>query len=188
MNPSIINTRPKNSIVGKVLTRFVSILLVLAVTIFTLEYFSSYKVSETIHTDAPVITKKSIIINAPIEKIWEIFSDVDQWDTWQKEIVTPKINGVFKAGTSFDWKSNGLTITSTLQTVETNKRVVWSGPALGAFAIHTWNFTEKDGQTIISVEESMEGWLVKLLKGKFQSSLDTSIENWLIYLKTESEK
>ena len=85
-------------------------------------------------------------------------------------------------------KSKGLTITSTLQAVEANKMVVWSGPAFGAFAIHTWYFTEQNGQTIIYVEESMEGWLVKLLKNKFQSSLDTSIEHWLNYLKIKSEK
>ncbi|WP_089874432.1 SRPBCC family protein [Epilithonimonas hungarica] len=102
--------------------------------------------------------------------------------------MTPKINGAFKPGSSFNWKSNGLTITSTLQTVEINKMVGWSGPAFGAFAIHTWYFTEHNGQTTIRVEESMEGWLVTLLKSTFQSSLDTSIEYWLDALKTEAEK
>jgi hypothetical protein len=106
----------------------------------------------------------------------------------KKEIESPKINGEFKEGTTFNWKSNGLTITSTLQTVEVNKMVGWSGPAFGAFAIHTWHFTEQNGQTTIRVEESMEGWLVKLLKSKFQSGLDKSIDSWLHYLKAESEK
>jgi uncharacterized membrane protein len=165
-----------------------AILLTLAISAFALEYFSNYQPSETIHTDAPVITKKSIVINAPVEKVWEVFSDVNNWNNWQKEIEMPEINGAFKKGTSFHWKSNGLTITSILQAVETNKMVGWSGPAFGAFAIHTWFFTEADGHTTIRVEESMEGWLVKLLKGTFQSSLDTSIENWLNYLKIESEK
>ncbi len=161
---------------------------VLALTVFLLEHFSNYKVAKVIHSDAPVITKKTITINAPIGKVWRIFSDVNNWDEWQKEIVDPVINGPFKAGTVFHWKSNGLTIASTLQSVELNKEVAWSGPAFGAFAIHTWHFTENNGQTTVSVEESMEGWLVKLLKGKFQSSLDTSIEHWLADLKTESEK
>jgi len=128
------------------------------------------------------------VINAPIEKVWTIFTDVNNWDTWQKEIVDPKINSVFKAGTTFNWKSNGLTITSTIQTVEVNKMVGWSGPAFGAFAIHTWYFSEQNGKTVIRVEESMEGWLVKILRGRFQSTLDTSIVNWLNYLKIESEK
>ncbi|MDR7370256.1 SRPBCC family protein [Flavobacterium aquidurense] len=178
----------KNKALKKILFGFVSFLLVIAITVFSLEYFSNYKTSKTINYNAPVIAKKSIVINAPVEKVWEIFSDVNNWDTWQKEIVTPKINGVFKAGTSFNWKSNGLTIISTLQTVETNKMVGWSGPAFGAFAIHTWHFSEHNGQTTIIVEESMEGWLVALLKSKFQSSLDTSIEHWLNALKIKAEK
>ncbi|WP_157844437.1 SRPBCC family protein [Chryseobacterium sp. Leaf404] len=166
----------------------VSFLLVISSVIFLLEYFSNYKTSKTIHPDAPVITRKSIIIKAPAEKVWKVFSDVDHWDAWQKEIVTPKINGAFKPGTSFTWKSNGLTITSTLQTVEINKMAGWSGPAFGAFGIHTWYFTEHNGQTTIRVEESMEGWLVNLLKHQFQSSLDTSIDYWLNSLKIEAEK
>jgi hypothetical protein len=171
-----------------ILISFLSLVIVLSLTVFSLEYFSNYKVSKSIHSDAPVITKKSIVINAPIEKVYKIFSDVDHWNTWQKEIVTPKINGAFVSGTSFNWKSNGLTIISTLQTVETNKMVGWSGPAFGAFAIHTWYFSEQNGQTTVRVEESMEGWLVVLLKSKFQSSLKTSTEHWLNYLKIRAEK
>lgn len=178
----------KSKIVKNILISLLCIIMVSAITVFVLEYSGNYKTSKTIHLDAPVITKKSIVIDAPIEKVYKIFQDVDNWDIWQKEITEPKINGVFKPGTSFNWKSNGLTITSTLQTVKTNKMIVWSGPAFGAFAIHTWYFTEYNGKTTVRVEESMEGWLVTLLKSRFQSSLDMSIEHWLASLKTESEK
>jgi len=178
----------KNKKLKNMLIVILSIIIVLAITVFTLEYFSDYKVSKTIHADAPVITKKSIVINVPIEKVWKIFCDVDNWNVWQKEIVSPKINGEFIAGTNFKWKSNGLNITSTLQTVEANKIVGWTGPAFGSFAIHTWYFTEQNGKTTVQVEESMEGWLVKLFKSKFQTGLDTSIEHWQNYLKIESEK
>lgn len=159
----------------------------IVITIAVLEIFSKYTASKTIHPDAPVITRKSIVINAPVTKVWEVFADVDHWSSWQKEIKSPKINGEFKEGTTFNWKSNGLTITSTLQTVAVNKMVGWSGPAFGAFAIHTWHFTEQNGQTTVWVEESMEGWLVQLLKSRFQYSLNRSIDSWLHYLKVESE-
>lgn len=178
----------KNRKLKNMLIVLLSIIIVLAITVFALEHFSHYKVSKAIYADAPVITRKNIVINAPVEKVWKIFCDVDNWDAWQKEIVSPAINGAFKAGTTFNWKSNGLTITSTLQTVEVDKMIGWSGPAFGSFAIHTWYLTEHNGQTTIRVEESMEGWLVKLLQNKFQTSLDDSIEHWLSYLKIESEK
>jgi uncharacterized membrane protein len=159
----------------------------LATTVIVLEASGTYTESQTIHQDAPVITRKSITINAPVAQVWKIFTDVDHWSDWQKEIGSPKINGEFKEGTTFNWKSNGLTITSTLQTVKVNEVIGWSGPAFGAFAIHTWYFTEKNGKTTIRVEESMEGWLVGMVKNMFQSGLDKSIDNWLQYLKTESE-
>jgi hypothetical protein len=130
----------------------------------------------------------SIYFNASIEDVWKVFSDVNNWSNWQKEISTSKINGSFKEGSSFEWKSNGLSIHSTLNSVETNKKVAWSGPAFGAFAIHTWSFRSVNGKTLVEVNESMEGWLVNLFKSKFQLGLDTSIERWLNDLKSESEK
>ncbi len=179
----MINKKVKITLWG-----LLSIITLIAISIFMLEYFSDYQTTTTIHTYAPVITKKSVEINAPVESVWKVFSDVNHWDEWQEEIESPQMNGSFSAGNSFSWKSNGLNITSTLQVVEENKTVVWSGPAFGAFAIHAWYFSEQNGITIIKVEESMEGWLVALLKNKFQSSLDTSIDNWLLYLKSKSEK
>lgn len=113
---------------------------------------------------------------------------MDNWSTWQKEISTSKINGPFKEGISFDWKSNGLKIHSTLNTVNSHKKIVWSGPALGSFAVHSWSFKNLNGKTLVQVDECMEGWLVSLFESKFQSGLDTSIKNWLNDLKIESEK
>ncbi len=163
-------------------------LLMVGITVFALEYFSDYTVTKTINQDAPVKTIKSIKVDAPVEKVWRILVDVNNWDTWQKEIESPSLNSPFSPGSSFDWKTNGLGITSTLHTVETNESLGWSGPAFGAFAVHNWYLSEQNGQTIVRVEESMEGWLVKLLDEQFQSTLDTSTENWLNYLKIEAEK
>ncbi|AEV97248.1 hypothetical protein Niako_0869 [Niastella koreensis GR20-10] len=66
----------KNFKVKKLLICFLSLIIILVISVIMLESFSTYKVSKTIHLDAPVITKKSITINAPIEKVWTIFTDV----------------------------------------------------------------------------------------------------------------
>jgi len=177
----------KNKIWKKVLKAVLSAAAVLAVCVVILEYKSNYKASAEIRNDAPVKTKKTIVINAPIEKVWRIFCDVDKWSSWQKEISSSEINGSFKEGVSFDWQSNGLSIHSTLNTVNSQKKIVWSGPAFGSFAIHSWNFKNLNGRTLVEVNESMEGWLVAVFESKFQSGLDTSITHWLNDLKTESE-
>jgi hypothetical protein len=67
-------------------------------------------------------------------------------------------------------------------------KIGWSGKAFGSFAIHNWMFTPQGNGTLVTVEESMEGWLVWLLKGTFQTGLDNSLTSWLAALKTEAEK
>ena len=160
----------------------------LAVTIALLEVFSSYKVSESINKEAPVKTYQEITIDAPPQKVYQIMSDIDHWSEWHGDVRDPKLNGPFQKGSSFDWKSGGLTIHSTLHTGLPGHKIGWSGKAFGAFAIHNWTFTEHNGKTIVSVEESMEGWLVSLLKGTFQKGLESSLQIWLKNLKTQSEK
>lgn len=160
----------------------------LGLIIVLLEMSSSYQISKTIHTDAPVITKLQIVIEAPVETVWKVFSDVDNWSQWQKEIPGSKINGPFQAGTSFDWKTHGLTIRSTFHTVNSNREIGWSGPAFGSFAIHNWHFIKHGNHTTVQVEESMEGWLVWLMKNNFQSVNRGSLIYWLNALKSTSEK
>lgn len=160
----------------------------LVLIIILLEMSSSYQITKTIHADAPVITRLQMVIDAPVERVWGVFADVDHWSQWQKEIPVSKINGPFKAGTSFDWKTHGLTIRSTFHTVEKNNTLGWSGPAFGSFAIHNWRFIRKGNYTVVEVEESMEGWLVWLLQDSFQSVNTGSLIYWLNALKTISEK
>ncbi|WP_089874431.1 SRPBCC family protein [Epilithonimonas hungarica] len=74
----------KNRRLKSIVLWFTFLLLAISATVFSLEYFSNYKSSETTHIDAPVITRKSIVINAPVEKVWKVFSDVNNWDAWQK--------------------------------------------------------------------------------------------------------
>ncbi|GAA4160799.1 hypothetical protein GCM10022217_25430 [Chryseobacterium ginsenosidimutans] len=160
----------------------------LAITIICLEVFTSYSVSESINKEAPVKTYQEITINAPAQKVYQIMSDIDHWTDWYSDVEDPKLNGPFKKGSSFDWKSGGLTIHSTLHTVQPGHKIGWSGKAFGAFAIHNWSFTEHDGKTTVKVEESMEGWLVSLMNKTFQKGLENSLQIWLKNLKFKAEK
>ena len=113
--------------------------------------------------------------------------DIDHWSAWQNEVTNPKLAGPFEKGSSFDWQSGGLTIHSTLHTVVPDRQIGWSGKAFGAFAIHNWSFTESNGKTIVRVEESMEGWLVSLMRQRFQTGLEQSLQVWLKNLRTRAE-
>ncbi|GAB3636227.1 hypothetical protein GCM10027422_18170 [Hymenobacter arcticus] len=137
--------------------------------------------------NAPAKTDQLIRINASPDKVWQLLSRIDDWAVWNSDITAPHLNGALQPGTSFDWKTGGLTIHSTLHTVEPNAALGWSGKAFGAFAIHNWTLIPHESYTEVRVEESMEGWLVRLLKPIFQPSLDKSIAEWLTSLKQAAE-
>ena len=137
---------------------------------------------------APVKCRKIIKINSDAKKVWSVLTDINSWTRWQKDITYSKLNGELKPGSTFDWKSGGVKIHSTLHTVQPFKEIGWTGKALGTFAIHNWKVTEKDGQTDVEADESMEGFLVRLLKKSFSKSLEKGMQTWLEFLKKECEK
>lgn len=171
----------------KILIGIFAIVIVFVLAIGGLEWFSSYTPSTTINKNAPVQTVQKITIKASPEKIWKIMSDVNHWNNWSKDIQEPIMKGAFVKGNSFDWKSGGLTIHSTIHTAIPYSKIGWSGTAFGAFAIHNWTFTQMNGYTEVKVEESMEGWMVKLMNRKFQKGLEQSLQTWLNNLKSVAE-
>src|SRR5690606_1640407 len=110
----------------------------------------------SINNNAPVKCSKTITINASSEKVWAVITNIDNWATWQTDISKPKLNGELNTETTFDWKTGGAKINSTLHTVEPFKNFGWTGKTFGMFAIHNWTLTEAHGQTNVSVDESME--------------------------------
>jgi len=141
-----------------------------------------------INTCAPVFARKEIIINAPIEKVWQIQSDIEAWPSWQPDITTVKLDGDLKEGAVFRWKAQGLTIRSRLHTVEPDRRIGWTGNALGMYAIHNWTF-EADRETTRAItEESLSGWLTRMMKIVDPHFLEKSLEATLQRLKVKSEE
>jgi hypothetical protein len=171
---------------------YITVTVVVAITLLVtgLEVFASYPTKEVVNnTKAPVQSNKTITIHASPEKVWAVLTDVNKWETWESDNKRPVLKGDFKAGNSFTWKSNGLSIRSDIKVAEPYSKIAWSGPAFGTFAIHTWTFTPlAGGFTRVEIRESMQGWLVKIFTNKFQTGLDTSLDKWLASLKVEAEK
>jgi hypothetical protein len=138
--------------------------------------------------NAPVKCSKTIAIHADSKRVWEVMTNIDNWPTWQTDISNPKLNGALKPNSTFVWKTGGAKIHSTLHTVEPFKYFGWTGKSFGMFAIHNWTIVEKNGQTIVSVDESMEGFLASLLKKPFNANLEKGMQHWLDLLKTACEK
>jgi len=141
-----------------------------------------------INTNAPVKCSKTILINSNAEKVWSVLTDIDNWTTWNTEVTHVKLNETLKPETTFDWKTGGAKIHSTLHTVEPFKNFGWTGKTVGAYAIHNWTLSETNSVVKVSVEESMEGFLVSLFKKSFNKNLENGMQKWLDLLKQECEK
>lgn len=140
-----------------------------------------------INLNAPVIAQHQITINAASNTIWQILTDVNQWSAWNPNISEARLEGALKPGSTFRWKSGGTAILSTLQEIEPQHRLSWTGQVIGTRAIHTWVLEPQVDAVIVRTEESFEGWLVQLTKGMMQRMLDATLQEWLERLKQKAE-
>lgn len=140
-----------------------------------------------IDTNAPVFARKGILIHAPVEKVWQIQADIENWFKWQPDVTSAKLEGTLAAGTTFRWKAKGLNIVSTLHTVKPHQQIGWTGISLGMFAVHNWTFEARGEATLVTTEESLSGWLTRLMKLFDPDFLEKSLETSLQILKTRSE-
>jgi uncharacterized protein YndB with AHSA1/START domain len=156
--------------------------------ILTSSFAKNNSKMKSINKNAPVKCSMTIIINASSEKVWDVLTNINQWAVWQIDISNANLKGQLIPETTFDWKTGGAKIHSTLHTIEPYKNFGWTGKTFGIFAIHNWTISENNGKTTVAVEESMEGFLAKIFKSSFNKSLEKGMQNWLELLKREVEK
>jgi len=143
--------------------------------------------SMNIDTKARLTGGKSIVINAFVNHVWAIQSDINNWPKWQKDISYANLEGKLVKGTVFKWKAMGMSITSELQEVVVNRAIGWTGKSLGMVAVHYWGFEKQGNKTRVTTKESLSGWfpiIIKIVKPNF---LDESLTKALNILKNYSE-
>ena len=141
-----------------------------------------------INPKAPAVARHQIMIDAPMERVWQLLTNIDHWSAWHPAIAHAKLDGPLVPGTVFRWKSGGLAVVSTLQEIDPPRRIGWTGKALGTRAVHVWMLAPQEQGVLVKTEESFDGWLVVLLKGMMQRQLDRSLQAWLAQLKQTAEK
>ena len=48
-----------------------------------------------INNSAPVKSRGDIKINAPVDKVWNILTTINDWPSWQSEVTESRLNGEF---------------------------------------------------------------------------------------------
>ena len=139
------------------------------------------------NTRAPLYARRQIVIAAPLDRVWDLQTTINAWPTWQRDITTAKLEGPLAAGSTFRWQAKGLNITSQLHTVEPRHLIGWTGVSLGMAAIHNWTFEAQGTGTLVTTEESLSGWLTRLLKLSDAQFLEKSLQASLALLKAQAE-
>ena len=137
--------------------------------------------------DAPVIVRHQIDINAPLQTVWRLQTDVNNWPAWQTDITAARLDGPFEPGNSFTWTSYGFTVTSTIYAVAERARTLWGGAARGIMGTHEWAYTQTPAGVHVATHESWSGQPVQADATGMQSALDKSLTDWLGHLKAAAE-
>ena len=136
---------------------------------------------------AAVIVHHQIDINAPLETIWRLQTNVNNWPSWQTDITAARLDGPFEPGASFAWTSHGLTVVSTIYAAAEHARVLWGGTAGGITGIHEWLFTKTPAGVHVTTQESFAGQPVEAGITRMRTILDASLAAWLKNLKAAAE-
>lgn len=140
-----------------------------------------------INYHAPLVAHREIFIQALPEVVWKTHTNINNWSHWQPDIDKARLKGPLAPESTFQWKAGGLSITSTIQLVEPEQQICWTGKALGTRAEHSWMIKGHNNGTIVTTEESMEGWLINILKFIMPKFLEKSLDTWLENLKSRAE-
>jgi len=137
--------------------------------------------------DAPVIADHRITVNAPLEVVWKLQTDIAKWPSWQPDITAANVSGGLAPGMSFQWTTYGMAITSTVYALTPGVRILWGGNAGDIAGIHEWTFTRVNGGVEVRTRESFSGASVRGTAAQMQAALDGSLITWLERLKATAE-
>lgn len=137
---------------------------------------------------APVVAKQEILIDAPLETVWQLESDIAHWADWNPEISASALEGDLRPGTVLRWKAAGFSIAATLDVVEPPHRLIWTGKSFGSRAEDAWRFeATAQGGTRVIEQDSLWGWMPRLMSLFDRHWLDKALTKSLQALKAQAE-
>ncbi len=128
----------------------------------------------------------SVEIRAPKKDVWTALIQAKEWPEWNREIKSVSVDETLGLGKKFVWGPAFPKIKSEVVLCLPESRLVWVGTMLHFKAIHSWKLIEKEGQTLVLTEESLNGAMVTWIFG--QRKLNDNLKNWLAFLKQRVER
>jgi len=141
-----------------------------------------------IEKDAAVVSSAEIEIDASIEAVWSILTEIERWPTWNPDVKSVSLDGPPVECATFRWKAGPSTITSTVIRLDRPRLIAWTGKTLGIRAIHVWRLETHDARTLARTEESYDGLVARILRRPLQKLLDRTLADVVRHLKAEAEQ
>jgi len=140
-----------------------------------------------------MLIEESIIIHAPIDKVWETFTNLTCWRKWNTvmENVCAGEKRLSRGGEiSCSFRSVIFPVKATIKIEEVNphKYIVWSAQKKGFFSRNVFTFQNNEKGVIVTSRETFNGFVVKVFgflvpKKKMRTLIQTFLKN----IKTASE-
>jgi len=119
-----------------------------------------------------MVIEESIIINASLEKVWDIFTDLTCWKNWCSVIEDVTADGKrLEEGNSFKCCIRPFDIPMNLEPlveeIDPMHRIVWSGKKHGISARHEFTFQTKNNGVLLTSREAFTGLVMSPLRFLF---------------------
>jgi len=130
-------------------------------------------------------------IDAPPEIVWANLIDATQWPSWYANSADVRIEGgqsKLAKGVSFNWKTFGFSIRSTVDVFEPNREIGW-GVDSPEFAVHHAGvLVPERGGTRVITEETQKGADAIKFRLEQPNAMYDGHDWWMSALKARSER
>jgi hypothetical protein len=140
-----------------------------------------------VNQKAPVVESGRVEVAAGMEAVWQTLAAVERWPEWNPDIRDVLLRGPLAEGSTFTWRFGRIAIASRLLEVEPPRFIAWRGTMLGITGVHVWRLDRTAGGTVVTTEESWDGLLPRLLRGRCRRMLRDALVSWLAHLKQRIE-
>ena len=133
-------------------------------------------------TESPIYTHNELFIAAPAERIFAALVRPTSWPAFYanaKNIVVDAETSELALGTLFHWTTFGVRVHTTIEELVPNRRLAWSGRALGSTAYHGWVIEPRPGGCLVTTEETQQGFVPSVGRFFLRGGLLKWHQRWL---------
>jgi hypothetical protein len=133
-------------------------------------------------SESPIFTRNELFIAASAERIFAALVRATEWPEFYDNAKDVQIDGPspeLSLGTLFHWTTFGVRAHTTIEELVPNRRLAWSGRALGSTAYHGWVIEPREGGCLVITEETQQGAIPSLGRFFLRRGLLKWHQRWL---------